>query len=168
MTTRYAGVLSNMKSGDKRSLSMFFLLSISWFAPAQESVLTEQMLVLDEAVFANFNACENPDALAKHASYFAEDVEFYHDNGGVTWDRASMIANTKKFVCGNFTRQLVAGSFAAHPIKDFGAITKGTHVFCQRGSKVCEGKADFVMVWHNTDDGWQITRVLSYGHRNND
>jgi hypothetical protein len=157
-----------MNSVSRKSVCLGILFSISWFAAAQEGDLTEQMLVLDEAVFASFNACESPVALAKHASYFAEDVEFYHDNGGVTWDRASMIANTEKYVCGHFTRELVEGSFTAHPIKDFGAITKGTHVFCQTNSKVCEGKADFVMVWQNTGERWLITRVLSYGHRSND
>lgn len=29
----------------------------------------------------------------------------------------------------------------------------------------CEGMADFVIVWRNLDNKWQITRVLSFGHR---
>jgi len=76
-----------------------------------------------------------------------------------------MISNTKKNVCGQFTRKLVAGSFKAYPIKGFGAITEGVHVFCQIKTKKCEGKANFIMVWHNVDHKWQVTRVLSYGHR---
>jgi hypothetical protein len=125
------------------------------------------MLELDTDIFATFNTCQDPQQLAKHAAFYDQDVEFYHDNGGVTWDRDSMMANTEKNVCGNFTRKLIPSSFEAHPIKDFGAITKGTHVFCQTGSQECEGKADFVMVWRHLDDKWQITRVLSYGHRGN-
>jgi hypothetical protein len=41
------------------------------------------------------------------------------------------------------------------------------HIFCQNKTNQCEGKADFVMVWRKVDDKWQITRVLSYGHREN-
>jgi hypothetical protein len=76
-----------------------------------------------------------------------------------------MLANTQRYVCGHFTRELLPGSLAVYPIKDFGAIEQGTHRFCQQESGKCEGLADFVIVWHRTADGWRITRVLSYGHR---
>ncbi len=120
---------------------------------------------LDGAVFDAFNRCEDPAQLRLHASYFAPDVEFYHDNGGVTWTRDAMIANTAKNVCGKITRKLVAGSLAIYPIRDFGAIAQGAHTFCATGSSTCEGIAEFTMVWQHVDDRWQITRVLSYGHR---
>lgn len=123
------------------------------------------MAALDAAVFDAFNHCSDPSQLEKHAGYFAEDVEFYHDTGGVTWNREAMLANTKKFVCGNFTRELVPGTLQVHPIKDFGAIAQGSHRFCQVSSGECEGEADFTMIWQNTGTEWQLTRVLSYGHR---
>ena len=134
---------------------------------ANDTPLVERMTALDTEVFESFNLCQDPKELAKHASYFSADVEFYHDNGGVTWDRDTMIANTKKNACGHYTRKLVAGSLQVHPIKEFGAITKGLHRFCQNKTQECEGIADFVMVWRNTNNKWEITRVLSYGHREN-
>lgn len=134
---------------------------------ANEISLEDRMKALDRELFASFNNCQNPEELDKHANYFSPDVEFYHDNGGVTWDRDTMISNTKKNACGNFTRKLVAGSFKAYPIKGFGAITEGIHIFCQTKTKKCEGKADFVMVWRNVNNKWEITRALSYGHRGN-
>jgi hypothetical protein len=76
-----------------------------------------------------------------------------------------MLANTKKYVCGNFTRELVANSLAVYPIKDFGAIAQGSHRFCQIAGGKCEGLADFTMVWRRDGERWEITRVLSYGHR---
>jgi hypothetical protein len=51
------------------------------------------------------------------------------------------------------------------PIKDFGAIEQGTHRFCQFKTSSCDGMADFVIVWRLQEGNWQITRVLSYGHR---
>ncbi|WP_438863640.1 nuclear transport factor 2 family protein [Neptunicella sp.] len=143
------------------------LTLLSLPALAEGISLQDKMMSLDSELFASFNHCQDPEQLAKHAGYFAADVEFYHDNGGVTWDRDTMISNTKNNVCGKFTRKLVAGSFKAYPIKGFGAITEGEHLFCQAGTEQCEGKADFVMVWHNVNNKWQVTRVLSFGHREN-
>lgn len=131
------------------------------------STLFETMSALDTAVFESFNQCSAPDQLQAHARYFAEDVEFYHDTGGVTWSRDAMIANTRQYVCGNFRRELVPGTLQVHPIKDFGAMTQGSHRFCAFSTDTCDGRADFVMVWRQLDNDWQITRVLSYGHRPN-
>ncbi len=120
---------------------------------------------LDGEVFDAFNHCEDLIQLQKHASYFAQDVEFYHDTGGVTWTRDAMLANTEKHACGNYRRELVAGSMKVYTIKNFGAISQGVHRFCQVSDGSCDGLADFVIVWHHVDGRWLITRVLSYGHR---
>jgi hypothetical protein len=129
--------------------------------------LSVTIAALDTAVFDSFNQCKSPDKLQKHAGFFAPDVEFYHDTGGVTWTRQEMIANTEKNACGNYSRELVPGSLRVFPIGDFGAIAQGVHRFCQFATGKCEGLADFVMVWRNQDGAWQITRALSYGHRPN-
>ncbi|MEH6395212.1 nuclear transport factor 2 family protein [Pseudoalteromonas sp.] len=150
-----------------KKLYLFLLLLMPLVSQANITDLQSKMMRLDTALFDSFNHCNNPEQLAKHASYFAEGVEFYHDNGGVTWDRNSMIANTKQYACGKYTRELVNGTFEVFTIKDFGVMTKGTHIFCQDGGNKCDGKADFVMLWHDLGDKLEITRVLSYGHRSN-
>lgn len=127
--------------------------------------LFEKVSALDREVFEAFNTCGAPGQLEKHGAYFAEAVEFYHDAGGVTWNRREMLANTEKFVCGNFRRELVAGSMRVYPVKDFGAISQGVHRFCQFKTGLCEGAADFVIIWRQEGASWSITRVLSYGHR---
>ena len=120
---------------------------------------------LDTAVFDAFNTCAEPARLEQHAAYFDPAVEFYHDNGGVTWSRDGMIERTRANVCGNYRRERVPGTLKVFPIKDFGAIAQGTHRFCPTGSTACAGEADFVMVWRERDGQWQVTRVLSYAHR---
>ncbi|HBK44877.1 MAG TPA: DUF4440 domain-containing protein [Xanthomonadaceae bacterium] len=131
----------------------------------EPDALEQTIAALDSAVFDAFNRCSDPAQLQRHADYFSEDVEFYHDTGGVTWSRDEMLANTKKYVCGNFRRELIPGTLKVFPIKDFGAIAQGSHRFCQFPGDRCEGMADFTMVWRHKDGRWQITRVLSYGHR---
>ena len=127
--------------------------------------LTQVIDGLDTAVFDAFNSCADPARLAEHAAYFDPAVEFYHDNGGVTWSRDEMIERTRANVCGNYRRERVPGTLKVFPIKDFGAIAQGTHRFCPMGSTACAGEADFVMVWRERDGQWQVTRVLSYAHR---
>lgn len=127
--------------------------------------LTQVVDALDAAVFDAFNTCADPAQLAKHAAYFDEAVEFYHDNGGVTWTRDEMIGRTRANVCGHYRRERVPGTLAVFPIKGFGAIAQGTHRFCALSEKECAGEADFVMIWRERDGQWQVTRVLSYAHR---
>ncbi|AKC87186.1 nuclear transport factor 2 family protein [Pseudoxanthomonas suwonensis] len=120
---------------------------------------------LDHDVFDAFNRCADPAELDRHAGYFDPAVEFYHDTGGVTWSREAMLENTRRYACGNFTREVVPGSLRVYPVPGFGAIAQGGHRFCQAATGTCEGLADFTMVWRLDDGQWRITRVLSYGHR---
>lgn len=139
-------------------------------SPAADSAtdtLFTTVAALDGAVFDAFNRCDAPEQLQRHAGYFASDVEFYHDTGGVTWTRQDMLANTEKNACGKYQRELVPGSLKVYPIKGYGAIAQGVHRFCQVSTGQCEGMADFVMIWHDQNGQWQITRALSYGHRPN-
>lgn len=129
--------------------------------------LADTISTLDSEVFDAFNRCSAPDQLERHAGYFASDVEFYHDTGGVTGSRHDMLMNTARYACGKFRRELVPGTLKVSPIRDYGAIEQGTHRFCQFSSGQCEGVADFVIVWHQHKGRWTITRVLSYGHRPN-
>lgn len=120
---------------------------------------------LDHQLFDAFNRCASPAELDKHAAFFDPAVEFYHDSGGVTWSRETMLANTQRHACGRYTRQLVEASFGVSPVKDFGAITTGVHRFCQAGTQECAGEAQFLMVWRLQDGHWRVTRVMSFGHR---
>lgn len=155
------------------ALTLLFVLGAGGTSPTRSQPATpeatdplyETVLGLDSVVFAAFNACAATEELQRHAEFFAEDVEFYHDTGGVTWTRAEMIANTEKYVCGHFRRERVPGTFRVYPIKDFGAIAQGVHRFCQFQSGACEGEAEFLIVWRQQGDKWSITRVLSFGHR---
>lgn len=135
--------------------------------PTSAKRLSATIVALDTQAFEAFNHCEDPAQLHRHAGFFADDIEFYHDTGGVTWTRKAMLANTKKYVCGHYRRERIDGSVQVYPVKDFGAIEQGVHRFCQIDTGSCDGMADFVIVWRLENGEWRITRVLSYGHRAN-
>ena len=143
------------------------LLCAGGVQAADDAALTATIARLDSDMFAAFNQCDKPGQLDKYASYFDPNIEFYHDNGGVTWTRDVMIDQTEKNVCGKYRRELVPGSLKVSPVKDFGAIATGSHTFCQVGANKCEGIAEFTLIWRLRDGAWQVTRALSYGHRAN-
>ncbi|WP_345785899.1 hypothetical protein [Gemmatimonas sp.] len=96
---------------------------------------------------------------------FAPNVEFYHDQGGVTTTRAQEVANTCRYIRGKVGRELVKRMLEAHPIKHCGAIATGEHRFCELVTGKCEGVAKFLIIWQQRSSGWRATRVLSFGHR---
>lgn len=129
--------------------------------PDSNDSLAATIATLDAGVFDAYNNCDLPT----FESYFSSRVEFYHDTGGATFDRKTVVANTRKYICQKVRRELIATSFKVYPIKDFGAIETGEHQFCQIATGACEGVAEFLIVWKQTGSKWQITRVMSYGHR---
>lgn len=126
-----------------------------------DASLTKNVAALDAKVFGAYNRCD----MAAFGSFFSPDVEFYHDKGGATFDRQTVIANTQKYICHKVRRELLPASLRVYPIKDFGAIEEGEHRFCQLPNGACEGSAKFLMIWQNKNGHWLLTRVVSYGHR---
>src|SRR5437667_5356700 len=135
--------------------------------PAFEDIKSQEELAkavaaLDAALFDSYNRCD----LAKFASFFAEDVEFYHDQGGVTLGRAALTESVKKNICGKVTRELVPGTLQVFHMKGYGTIEMGVHRFHHPGHEDTEGVGEgrFVHLWQYNDGAWKITRVLSYDH----
>ena len=117
---------------------------------------------MDSVLFDSFNNRN----LEKLKTIFATDLEFYHDNGGLT-NYNQVIENTRRLFDQNngLRRTLIPGSLQVYPIKDYGAIEIGTHRFChqENGKDDC-GTFKFVHIWQKRIDGWQLTRVISYDH----
>ena len=124
--------------------------------------LDKAVAALDAALFDSYNRCD----LEKFASFFAEDVEFYHDQGGVTLGRAALTDSVKKNICGKVTRELVPGSLQVYYMKGYGAVEIGVHRFHHPGHDDTEpvGEAKFIHLWQYKDGAWKITRVISFDH----
>jgi hypothetical protein len=119
---------------------------------------------LDGALFDAYNTCD----LEKFGSFFVEDVEFYHDKGGVTRGRQALVESIKSNICGKTRRDLIPGTLEVHPMDGYGALQIGAHRFCDVTAKQCEDKSGgvgkFIHLWQNKDGAWKITRVISYDH----
>jgi uncharacterized protein (TIGR02246 family) len=137
-------------------------------AQALESIksqaeLDKAVAALDAALFDSYNRCD----LEKFASFMADDVEFYHDQGGVTLGKEKLTDSVKKNICGKVSRELVPGTLQIYYMKGYGAVEMGVHRFHHPGHDDTEavGEAKFVHLWQYKDGAWKVTRVISYDHR---
>jgi hypothetical protein len=132
-------------------------------AGAQESPRSErlydELAAMDRELFdVAFVACDQ----AKFRSLFTEGAEFYHDRDGARYgDDVTRLNGCPRDE--GVKRALVEGSLEVYPIKDFGAVQVGRHIFTKVGE---EGAtiAQFVHLWKHSDGQWRLARVLSFDH----
>jgi hypothetical protein len=131
-------------------------------SPSNSNSLYNEIAHMDSVLFNAFN---NRD-MEVFKTLFATDLEFYHDKDGLT-DYTYSINSFKNTIAQNndLRRDLVEGSLEVYPIKDYGAIQIGSHIFChtENGKQDC-GTFKFVHVWKKLNNEWKITRVVSYDH----
>ncbi len=133
-------------------------------SPEAAAELLRTISALDTELFDAYNRCD----LKKLGPFFAEDLEFYHDQTGLSRSRQAMVDAVQKNICGKVRRELVPGTLEVYPLKGYGAVEIGTHRFCDsRKYEKCgedSGVAKFVMLWQYKDGVWQIPRVISFDH----
>ncbi|QIX62687.1 nuclear transport factor 2 family protein [Hymenobacter lutimineralis] len=118
----------------------------------------------DSLMFVAFNRHD----VERLQTFFAEDLEFYHDKGGLANFQQTMQGFRNMFDQNKTTglnRQLVPGTLEVFPIKGYGAVETYQHRFChvENGKDDC-GTFKNMMVWRLKDGQWKVTRVVSYDH----
>ncbi|MBV8500445.1 MAG: nuclear transport factor 2 family protein [Paucibacter sp.] len=126
-----------------------------------EPELTRIVTELDRRHFGAFNSCDVPTIEA----LYAPDTEFYHDLSGRVLDRAQLMAAIRKNICGKVQRRLIEGSLEVSPLAGYGAIEQGRQCFFRVGESNCVQQGRFFMLWKFDGTQWQLTRVVSYEHK---
>ncbi len=124
--------------------------------------LYREIAEMDNIMFTAFNTRDTN----QFKSLFTQDLEFFHDKGGLTnYDHTISFLKTTAKQNNQLKRELVKGSLEVYPIPGYGAMEIGAHTFChiENGKQEC-GTFKFVHIWQKNKKGWQITRVMSYGH----
>lgn len=120
--------------------------------------LYDIIVAMDKEYFDAYNTCD----MKKQESLYSENLEFFHDEGGLTTSKQDILASIEKNICGKVTRTLIEGSIEVYPIKDYGAIEIGYHKFFNNQEPNAESKpSKFILVWKNEEDKWLITKVIS-------
>lgn len=140
-------------------------------AQTEQQKLTATILHLDSAFWNAYNNCDT----AHFKDFITDDVEFYHDKGGITSGAAALIHSLNKNICGNanqrLRREAVAGSVKVYPMQNgdqiYGAIISGEHKFyiTEKGKPEYQsGLANFTQLWQLKQGVWKMTHILSYNH----
>src|ERR1700743_227249 len=148
-------------------------------AQTEQDTLFATMQALDTQLFDAANHCD----YEKLTAMVDENLEFYHDQGGLTLGRQAFLDAIRHNTCGVMIRELVPGTLQVYPVKDYGAIEMGVHRFHPPGhekefpaakqlgmtrfldSGAAEwpiGEAKFLHIWQLKDGTWRLTRVVSY------
>ncbi len=147
----------------KRTKVMLFSIFVVFkglLAQSQEpSALYQTIVALDSAYFAAYNTCD----METQAKLLADEIEFYHDMGGLSTSKEEILKGISQNICGKVTRTIVEGSLEVSPIPGYGAAIVGLHKF--KNHREPEGtpskKSRFVGIWKQTGDQWQMTRIIS-------
>lgn len=133
--------------------------------------IEDAVLKMDDIVFEQgFNSCN----IFAVKAVLSDDLEFYHDVGGIQ-DRDAFLDAFTNNICGDNPlkpiRKIVPDTQNVFPLYAdgvvYGAIQKGDHNFYERsgdGTEKLSGSAAFTTLWLLVGDEWKMHRVLSYDH----
>ena len=158
--------MKNFSTPKMTALLTVILFWASFTARAQEGYkyvpeskeLYNKIVHMDSVLFNAYNNCD----METQGKIFSDNLEFYHDKGGLSTSKKDVLDAIKKNICGKVTRVLVPGSIEVYPIANFGAVEIGLHRFINHQEGNSESKPDkFICVWQQKGETWQVTRVIS-------
>lgn len=125
----------------------------------------------DDTYWAAYNHC---DIAALHAMN-SDDLEFYHDVGGVMRGRSEFDKAMSNNICGNpalhVRREAIPGTVHAFPLMSngalYGTVIEGQHRFYNTATgkpDVLTGQARFTSLYLLQGGAWKMARVLSFDH----
>ncbi|PCI31277.1 MAG: DUF4440 domain-containing protein [Flavobacteriaceae bacterium] len=113
---------------------------------------------MDKEFFDAYNNCN----LEKQTDIYSDDIEFFHDKGGLMTSKKDIIDGTELNICGKVTRTLIKESVEVYPINNFGAVQIGYHKFYNNQDPEAESiPVKFIIIWHHKNGKWKINKVIS-------
>lgn len=120
--------------------------------------LLSTIVKMDSIYFTAYNTCD----MATQAELYDEDLEFYHDKGGLSTSKQDILRSIEENICGKVTRELVKGSIEVYPIHGYGAVEIGMHKFHNNQEPdAISVPSKFITIWKQKGDKWLISRVIS-------
>ncbi len=148
----------------KKICTFLILLLVPLAVQAQlkkESALYQTILNLDSVLFETYNKCTDAEKLKEHATFYAEDIEFFHDMSGLATSKKDIIEAIKKNICGKVKRELVQDSMEMHEIPNYGVVAIGYHKFHNLVENSVSKPSKFISFWRKTENRWEMAKVVS-------
>lgn len=143
-------------------LVLFISATVRKDLPAEAEVLPMSLYDSIVSMDATWEDAYNNCKLEVMEELISEDLEFYHDQGGLLTSKSKLNEALKNNICGKVKRVLKQGSIEVYAIKGYGAVEMGLHGFMninQQGSP--DHYAKFIHLWKRENNKWRITRVIS-------
>ena len=151
-------------------LSVCSFISVS-LAQTEDDTVMKTILEKDRLFWAGYNTCNYKQL----GELIADDVEFYHDKGGITLGKSALVNSIRKNLCSkqNFRtrREAISETVKIYLLKNsnvtYGAIISGEHYFFNsydNKPERREGIAKFMNMWILKDNVWKMSRILSFDH----
>lgn len=151
--------------------ALSLLVSPTGFAQSSAKDWDAEVRTFDATYWQAYNECD----IEKMDRMNADDLEFYHDAGGVLLGKPKFSASMRNNICGNpnvkVRRAEIKGTVQVFPMREngklYGAIVSGEHEFYNSGKETPEylaSRARFTQLLVLEKQGWKISRVLSYAH----
>src|SRR5260370_22403639 len=148
----------------KRSLPLFLLVLLPFSSipadaqsVAQPDPLFMTIQSLDTKLFDAYNHCD----LTTLGAMVSDDLEFYHDQTGLSVGKGPFLAAIKQNICGKVERTLLKDTLAVYPLKGYGAVEIGTHRFHHPGRpQDAAGDAKVATLRQDKEGAWNDTRVI--------
>jgi len=132
-------------------------IEIPAYKPRNQKLYTK-IVSLDSIYFNAYNTCD----MKKQGEMYSEEIEFFHDKGGLSDSKQEILKSIKKNICNKVTRTLVAGSIEVYEIPDYGAIEMGYHTFYNKEEPDAkQTPTRFIIVWKKGEKKWKIKKVIS-------
>jgi ketosteroid isomerase-like protein len=149
LTLLYALLFSWITNGQVQEIKAYKAMDIN---------LHNEIVKMDSIYFNAYNTCD----IETQANIYHENLEFFHDKGGLSTSKSDLLKALKNNICGKVTRTLIKGSIEVYPIKDYGAVQIGYHKFYNNQEPNAKSiPSKFIVVWKQENKQWKITKVIS-------
>jgi ketosteroid isomerase-like protein len=128
----------------------------SYSPPSRE--LHAQIVRMDSIFFDAYNHCK----MEVIEQLFSEDIEFFHDKGGLSTSKKDIVNAIRNNICGKVQRELIPGTIEVYPIANYGAVQMGWHQFHNNQEPDAKPHpSKFVTIWKKENEKWVMARVIS-------
>jgi ketosteroid isomerase-like protein len=128
------------------------------------SEIYNEIFKVDSTFFQAFNSCDT----ITYRTYLTDDLEFFHDLGGIHFLPTEMQSMREMCAMNNhIRRELIKGTLEVYKLGNFGAVEIGIHRIYHTNPGQTEhisGEYKFIHVWEKKDGNWKLKRIISYGH----
>ncbi|SMC84735.1 nuclear transport factor 2 family protein [Cellulophaga tyrosinoxydans] len=127
------------------------------YVPINQEIY-DTIVALDKTYFDAYNSCD----METQAALYDDDLEFFHDKGGLSTSKPELLMALQNNICNKVTRTLLEGSIEVYPINNYGAIEIGYHKFYNNEEPDAISKpSKFIVIWKQGIEKWTITKVIS-------